>query len=182
MSPVPAGEVPHGATARATRDRLLATLGPLVSTIGYDLEDVTVTSAGRRSLVRVSVDADGGIDLDAVAEVSRLISDALDADDPFSGPFVLEVGSPGVDRPLTEERHWRRAAGRLVTAEVAGKPLTARVLSAERGVVTFDVGGGTEREVRLTDLGAGKIQVEFNRKDAVEDLTEDDENDTEQED
>ena len=105
-----------GASAAQAREHLLDLLGPLVTEAGYDLEDVAVTSAGRRSLVRVTVDADGGIDLDAVALVSRIISDALDADaaNPraLSGAYVLEVSSPGVDRPLTEPRHWRRANDR----------------------------------------------------------------------
>jgi len=106
------------ARANATAQHLLEVLAPVVSATGHDLEDVNVTSAGRRSLVRVVVDADGGVDLDAVAEVSRVVSEALDADAPggpaFAGPYVLEVTSPGVDRPLTEPRHWRRAVGRLV--------------------------------------------------------------------
>src|SRR5690348_14141896 len=67
------------ARANATAQHLLEVLAPVVSATGHDLEDVTVTSAGRRSLVRVVVDADGGVDLDAVAEVSRVVSEALDA-------------------------------------------------------------------------------------------------------
>jgi len=152
----------------AAREHLLALLGPVVSTAGYDLEDVAVTSAGRRSLIRVSVDSDDGIDLDAVAEVSRLISDALDGDGQFSanaafaGPYVLEVGSPGVDRPLTEARHWRRAVGRLVKVDSAGATITGRVLAATDGAVTLDV-DGVPRDYALTALGPGKVQVEFNR-------------------
>lgn len=167
----------------AAREHLLALLGPVVSAAGYDLEDVTVTSAGRRSLVRVSVDSDSGIDLDAVAEVSRLISDALDGDGQFSsnaafaGPYVLEVGSPGVDRPLTEPRHWRRAVGRLVKVDyesggapgsggvaAGGVTITGRVVAATDAAVTLDV-SGTSRDYSLSALGPGKVQVEFNRAD-----------------
>jgi len=123
-----------------------------------------VTAAGRRSLIRVSVDGDHGIDLDAVAEVSRTISDVLDADDgaTFAGPYVLEVSSPGVDRPLTEPRHWRRAAGRLVTVEVDGQPLTGRVLAADDTAVLLDV-AGERRGLPLAGLGRGRVQVEFSR-------------------
>jgi ribosome maturation factor RimP len=158
-----------GASAAQAREHLLDLLGPLVTEAGYDLEDVTVTAAGRRSLVRVTVDADGGIDLDAVAEVSRIVSDALDADaeDPGSpralaGTFVLEVSSPGVDRPLTEPRHWRRSVGRLVTSQKGASTLTGRVVAVDDDGVTFDVDGAT-REVPWTDVGRGKVQVEFNR-------------------
>ncbi|MBN9618357.1 MAG: ribosome maturation factor RimP [Actinobacteria bacterium] len=164
-----------GASAAQAREHLLELLAPVVSGAGYDLEDVTVTSAGRRSLVRVTVDADGGIDLDAVAVVSRLVSDSLDADaeNPTSpralaGTYVLEVSSPGVDRPLTEPRHWRRATGRLVTAEHDGKTLTGRILGADDDGVTLDV-DGTRQVLAWSGLGRGKVQIEFNRADDEED-------------
>lgn len=161
--------VPAAAHAQA-RDHLLQLLDPVVAGAGYDLEDVTVSSAGRRSLVRVTVDADGGIDLDAVAVVSRLVSDALDADaeDPKSpralaGAYVLEVSSPGVDRPLSEPRHWRRAAGRLVKVDVEGRPVTARVGAVDDAGVTLEPETGGARHVAWNDLGRGKVQIEFNR-------------------
>jgi ribosome maturation factor RimP len=155
-----------GGSAAVARAHLLELLGPVVAAAGYDIEDITVISAGRRSLVRVSVDADGGIDLDGVAAVSRLLSDALDRDAgpdaAFAGPYVLEVGSPGVERPLTEPRHWRRAMGRLVQVPVDGQPVTGRVCSTADGGVTLDV-EGSRREVPWDRLGRGRVQVEFNR-------------------
>jgi ribosome maturation factor RimP len=164
-----------GASAAQAREHLLDLLGPLVSAAGYDLEDVTVTSAGRRSLVRVTVDADGGIDLDAVAVVSRIVSDALDADaeNPNSpralaGAYVLEVSSPGVDRPLTEPRHWRRAVGRLVTTQTDGSTITGRVLAVDDIAVTLDV-NDTLRPVPWAALGRGKVQVEFSRPGDADD-------------
>src|ERR1700709_715090 len=99
----------------APKAALLELLTPGVLASGADLEDVPVSRAGSRSLVRVIIDRDGGLDLDAVAEVSHAVSAALDADeDVMPGAFVLEVSTPGVDRPLTHPRHWRRARGRLV--------------------------------------------------------------------
>lgn len=169
-----------GPTTAAARQRLLAVLGPVVAAAGYDLEDVTVAAAGRRSLVRVIVDRDGGIDLDAVAEVSRAVSDALDDDAPggaaFAGPYVLEVSSPGVERPLSEPRHWRRAVGRLVQTEVSGVGLTARVRAADAEGVQLDVAGEL-RSVPYPDLGRGRVQVEFSRDDpaAADEPTVDDE-------
>ena len=150
--------------AAVSRQRVREVVEPVVTAAGYDLEDVTVTAAGRRSVVRVIVDRDGGIDLDAVAEVSRLVSDALDAEDPTGDvAYTLEVSSPGVDRALTEPRHWRRAAGRLVKASVRdAKDVTGRVLEADGSGVTFDV-DGTKRTVPYDALGAGRVQVEFSR-------------------
>lgn len=157
---------PARANTAQAREHLLEVLAPVVSATGHDLEDVTVTGAGRRSLVRVVVDADGGVDLDAVAEISRVVSDALDADSPggaaFAGPYVLEVTSPGVDRPLTEPRHWRRAVGRLVEVTVGEQRLTGRVVAADGPGITLDI-DGDRREIMWGELGRGKVQVEFNR-------------------
>jgi len=170
---------PAAAHAQA-REHLLQLLEPIVAGAGYDLEDVTVTAAGRRSLVRVTVDADGGIDLDAVATVSRLVSDALDADaEDHSSPralanaYVLEVSSPGVDRPLTEPRHWRRATGRLVQTEVGGRPLVGRIMGTDDAGVSLELDGGASRTVAWGELGRGKVQVEFNRGDAADEDGED---------
>ena len=146
----------------AAREQLTALLAPVVESIGYDLEEVTVSQAGRRSLVRVIVDADGGVDLDGVAQVSRAVSDALDGGDEFAGPYVLEVSSPGVDRPLREPRQWRRAAGRLVSVSVEDEPLVGRVLRADDDGVRLDV-DGTSRHIPWAALGPGKVQIEFNR-------------------
>lgn len=155
-----------------TRQRLLALLAPVVQQTGYDLEDVTVTPAGRRSLVRVSVDGDDGIDLDGVAEVTRAVSDALDADTPggpsFAGPYVLEVSSPGVDRPLTEPRHWRRNVHRLVTVAVDDVPVTGRIQAVDDQGVTLQLATGP-RQAAWTSLGAGKVQVEFTRSGDIDD-------------
>ncbi|RZS86957.1 ribosome maturation factor RimP [Motilibacter rhizosphaerae] len=145
----------------ASREALLALLEPVVAGSGCDLEDVEVTPAGRRRLVRVTVDRDGGVPLDVVADVSRAVSDRLDAADPFGEtPYVLEVSSPGVGRPLTEPRHWRRAAGRLVEVAVDGAaPQVARVVSADDEAVELE-GLGRVAHARL---GTGRVQVEFSR-------------------
>ncbi|HNM98151.1 MAG TPA: ribosome maturation factor RimP, partial [Marmoricola sp.] len=88
------------------RDRLAALLATPISDLGLDLEDVEVTSAGKRSVVRVSVDRDGGIDLDTVAEATRAISQVLDESDVMGErSYTLEVGSRGVDKPLQLPRH-----------------------------------------------------------------------------
>lgn len=157
----------------ASRPRLLQLLGPVVEGAGLDLEDVTVAAAGRRSVVRVVVDQDGGVQLDDVAEVSRVVSaalDELDAAEPglLGASYVLEVSSPGVDRPLTAPRHWRRTAGRLVRAVGrAGPDVTGRVVRAdddEGGAVVLDV-EGTERALPYAELARGLVQVEFTRTD-----------------
>jgi ribosome maturation factor RimP len=164
-------------TARSPqRQQLLELLGPVVSASGYDLEDISVIAAGRRSLIRVTVDGETGIDLDGVADVSRALSQVLDADAvggaAFAGPYVLEVSSPGVDRPLSEPRHWRRAIGRLVSLTVDDQPLTGRVCGADGSGVEINVNGRVE-PYPYTRLGTGKVQVEFARGDEVVDSATD---------
>lgn len=152
----------------AARARVGAVIAPVVAAAGYDLEDVSLSRAGRRHVVRVLVDADGGITLDDVAVVSREISAALDAADEaegevLAGEYQLEVGSPGVDRPLTLPRHWRRNTGRLVTVN----GVTGRVLAADDAGIVLDV-NGTSRELSYADLGPGRVQIEFKRLDEAE--------------
>ena len=142
-------------------------LRPIVGQFGCDLEAADVAPAGRRRLLRVLVDRDGGINLDDVADVTRAISKALDADDIMGeGAYTLEVSSPGVDRPLTLPRHWRRNVSRLVTVTLtAGPKLTGRIKSASEEAAELDV-DGTLRTVAYADVAKAKVQIEFNRNAA----------------
>lgn len=176
----------------AARSRVRAVIEPVVVAAGFDLEDVQLSRAGRRHVLRVLVDADGGISLDDVAVVSREISQALDTADEaqgevLAGEYQLEVGSPGVDRPLTLPRHWRRNVGRLVAVTVAGRSLTGRVTAADETGIVFDVEGkngkdGKTSEIPYAELGAGKVQIEFKRLDEAVFPDEPDEGDPDEDD
>jgi len=182
--PAPAGG--RGAAALAAdSERLAGLIEPAVSAMGMDLEGVRLTSAGRRRLLRVTVDADGGVSLDDIAEVSRELSARLDAKDAMGdGPYTLEVSSPGVDRPLTQTRHWRRAIGRLVIVPMTGPDhdseqgspadpvtLTGRVLDADQEGVTLEI-DGAKRVVSYGELGPGRVQIEFGRLSDEGDIDE----------
>jgi ribosome maturation factor RimP len=152
-------------TAGPADDRKLAGLiEPVVSAAGMDLESVRMSTAGKRRLLRVVVDSDHGVSLDDAADVSRDLSALLDASNALGDvPYTLEVSSPGVDRPLTEPRHWRRARGRLVRVKVTGEgPVEGRVLAADADGVTLGLAAG-ERRFSYVDVGAGSVQVEFGR-------------------
>src|SRR4051812_9133849 len=158
----------------AAKARVREVIEPVVTAAGYDVEDVSLSRAGRRHVLRVLVDGDGGINLDDVAVVSREISAALDAveetgDEVLAGEYQLEVGSPGVDRPLTQPRHWRRNVGRLV----AVNGLTGRVVEVDDEGIVLDV-DGTPRSLRFAELGPGKVQIEFKRMDEADFGDEDD--------
>ena len=158
---MPGGNRP--VTSPVDEPRLAGLIGPVVAAAGMDLESVRASVAGRRRLLRVVVDSDHGVSLDDAAEVSRDVSAALDATDVMGDmPYTLEVSSPGVDRPLTEPRHWRRAARRLVRVKAGAGTVQGRVLAADAAGVTLDIDGAGHR-FGYGDLGAGAVQVEFGR-------------------
>ena len=156
------------ATGSVDEDRIAAVIQPVVAAAGMDLESVRVTAAGRRRLLRVVVDSDGGVSLDDAAAVSRELSAALDTVAVMGDfPYTLEVSSPGVDRPLADPRHWRRAVGRLVKVTVTdsggARAVSGRISAADADRVTLDVEGDpkTRRRFPYALLGPGAIQVEF---------------------
>ncbi|MBX6356298.1 MAG: ribosome maturation factor RimP [Micromonosporaceae bacterium] len=160
--PRPAGPTPQ------QREGIRAAVEPVAVAAGYDLEALTVSRVGRRFLVRVIVDRDAGVGLDAIAELSRAISAALDeaertGGELLAGEYQLEVSSPGVDRPLTQPRHWRRNRGRLVKVAAAGRQITARITDADDTGVVFD--SDPSMRVPYSELGPGRVQVEFHRVD-----------------
>jgi ribosome maturation factor RimP len=156
--------------------RVTGVIEPVLHAMDIDLETVKITRAGRRRVLRVIVDADGGVSLDDIAEVSRELSARLDAKDAMGdAPYTLEVSSPGVDRPLTQPRHWRRAIGRLVAVPLtdsdhdaepdasAGQGTqTGRVIDADQEGVTLEI-DGSKRVLSYAELGPGRVQIEFGR-------------------
>lgn len=165
--------------------QLVALLDPVVTGAGLVLEDVVVATVGRRRLVRVVVDlsADeiGSVDLDRVAAVSRAVGDALDTSDALGpGAYSLEVTTPGVDRPLTERRHWLRARTRLVRVERTGdEPVTGRLVEVTDAGPGLDV-GGEPVTVPWDQVRRGVVEVEFTRPktEAAAEHDEHDEHDT----
>ncbi|MGL5852748.1 MAG: ribosome maturation factor RimP [Phycicoccus sp.] len=157
-------------------------LDEVLATSGLLLDDLSITTAGRRSVVRVLLDRDLGdvdevtapvepLSLDEVAEASRLVGDALDRSDALGEqPYTLEVSSPGVGRPLTEPRHFRRNVGRLVTARTGDQEVTGRVTRADAAGLTLDVLATTSvpahaERIAYADIARASVQVEFARPD-----------------
>lgn len=158
------------ASPRLDRRKLRELVERAVEGVGADLEDLVEQRAGARRLVRVAVDRDGGVTSDDLADVSHALSTALDASDVMGeAPYVLEVTSPGVDRPLTLPRHWRRNTGRLVKAALAeGGEVTGRVVAADDDGVDLLVGDADEpTRLAYAAVARAKVQVEFNRADSA---------------
>lgn len=145
--------------------RLRALLDPVVSEHGLLLETVAVTAAGKRRAVTVTVDlpdGPGGVGSDALADVSRAVSAVLDTADVISGSYVLEVSTPGTDRPLTEPRHYRRSVGRLVRLRTrAGGRLAGRVVEADGECITLVPADGPAVRLGYDELASGSVEVEL---------------------
>ncbi|MER7399050.1 ribosome maturation factor RimP [Streptomyces sp. NPDC000151] len=154
-------------------ERLRGLLEPLVAARDLDLEEIEVTPAGKRRVLRIVVDSDDGVQLDECAALSREISQALDDADAMGDvAYTLEVTSPGADRPLAEPRHYRRAVGRLIKAQLhEGGELVARITAVDDEGLDLEVPGvkgrkPTARRVAFSEIAKARVEIEFNRKTA----------------
>ena len=148
----------------ATRDEIENELIDPLAALGLDVEAVEITPAGKRRVLRVAVDKDGGVTLDDVADATREVSRVIDDSDVMGEqPYTLEVTSRGVDRPLTLPRHWRRNVDRLVKVTLeGGETVTGRILESGDSAATLDV-SGQRREVAFDDVAKALVQIEFKR-------------------
>ncbi|MFF3787375.1 ribosome maturation factor RimP [Streptomyces sp. NPDC001933] len=156
-------------------ERLRGLLEPLVSAEQLDLEEIEVSRVGRRRVLRIVVDSEEGVELDACADLSRAISEKLDETDAMGdGEYTLEVSSPGADRPLTEHRHYVRATGRLAKLNLhEGGELVARILAVDEDGLDLEVPGvkgrkPTSRRVAFDEIAKARVEIEFSRKDKKE--------------
>lgn len=156
-------------------ERLRGLVEPLVSAEQLDLEEIEVSRAGRRRVLRIIVDSEEGVELDACADLSRAISAELDETNAMGeDEYVLEVSSPGADRPLTEHRHYVRATGRLARLTLnEGDELVARILAVDEDGLDLEVPGvkgrkPTSRRIAFDEIAKARVELEFNRKDKKE--------------
>ena len=148
-------------------NNLTELLTPAVTRAGFVLEEVTVTPVGKRRLVAVVVDCeDRNPSLDEVTVVSKEVSSILDNYTQMGEmPFTLEVTTPGIDRPLTLVRHWKKNRGRLVKiTPKTGEKYIGRIASVKENSVVIEI-KGKESEVSFEEISRAQIEVEFNRKE-----------------
>jgi ribosome maturation factor RimP len=150
-----------------SQTQVIELLGGEFARAGYEIEDVVIDASARPPRITVVADGDEPLDLDSIAELSRLASGLLDRVDAKAAAYVLEVTSPGVERPLTSEKHYRRARGRKVELTLSdGSQMTGRLGETEGGTVRLVVREGARadfsvRELPLNGVTKAVVQVEF---------------------
>jgi ribosome maturation factor RimP len=149
-------------------DSLETLVETTVSSLGLDLEALELTPAGRKRVLLVAVDRDGGVGIDDITDATRALSEVLDSSDVMGAePYTLEVTSRGVDRPLTQPRHWRRNEGRLVRLRLVAddSSVDGRIGASDDTGVDI-VGRAGRTRYAYTDITSALVQIELNRKDA----------------
>jgi len=140
------------------KEDISAAVTPALSALGFYLEDVTITSAGRRSMLTIIVDGDTHLSLDQVTSATKAISEIVESLQSLGDtPFTLEVTSPGLDRPLTKPRHWRKNIDRLVKVVLLdGKEIKGRIKATSEDCATVD-----QSEINFTEIKRASLEVEF---------------------
>jgi len=136
-------------------DMIVRTLAPAVSELGLELYDVQVSGTGRARILRVMVDRDGGVDLEAIADATQAVSPLLDApplDAVISGPYALEVSSPGLERPLRTPAHFARAAGETITVKTDGRRVRGGVTDVADAGFDLTLDDATVQRVAYENL------------------------------
>ena len=145
----------------SNKEQVLAVITPAIESLGFYIEDITITSAGKRSMLTVIVDGDTHLSLDQVTVATKAISEIVE-NLPTLGnnPFTLEVTSPGLDRPLTKPRHWRKNQDRLIKIVLNdGKEINGRIKDSTESAVTVD-----DKTINFADIKRATLEVEFKKE------------------
>ena len=145
----------------SNKEQVLAVITPAIESLGFYIEDITITSAGKRSMLTIIVDGDTHLSLDQVTVATKAISEIVE-NLPTLGnnPFTLEVTSPGLDRPLTKPRHWRKNQDRLIKIVLTdGKEVNGRIKDSTESSATVD-----EQVINFADIKRATLEVEFKKE------------------
>jgi ribosome maturation factor RimP len=142
----------------SNKEQVAAAITPIIESLGFYVEDIAITSAGKRSMLTVIVDGNTHLSLDQVTVATKAISEIVE-NLPTLGnnPFTLEVTSPGLDRPLTKPRHWQKNKDRLIKIILNdGKEITGRIKDSTQSAVTVD-----EQVINFADMKRATLEIEF---------------------
>ena len=140
------------------KEDISAAITPALEALGYYLEDVTIISAGRRSMLTVIVDGDTHLSLDQVTSATKAIGEIVESVQSLGEtPFTLEVTSPGLDRPLTKVRHWQKNINRLVKVVLLdGSEIKGRIIDVSEVSARVD-----EKNINYSDVKRATLEIEF---------------------
>ena len=140
------------------KEDISAAITPALEALGFYLEDVTIISAGRRSMLTVIVDGDTHLSLDQVTSATKAIGEIVESIQSLGEtPFTLEVTSPGLDRPLTKVRHWQKNINRLVKVVLLdGSEIKGRIKDVNEVSTTVD-----EKNINYSDIKRATLEIEF---------------------
>jgi ribosome maturation factor RimP len=140
------------------KEDISAAITPALEALGFYLEDVTIISAGRRSMLTVIVDGDTHLSLDQVTSATKAIGEIVESIQSLGEtPFTLEVTSPGLDRPLTKVRHWQKNINRLVKVVLLeGSEIKGRIKDVNEVSATVD-----EKNINYSDIKRATLEIEF---------------------
>jgi ribosome maturation factor RimP len=140
------------------KEDISAAITPALEALGFYLEDVTIISAGRRSMLTIIVDGDTHLSLDQVTSATKAIGEIVESVQSLGEtPFTLEVTSPGLDRPLTKVRHWQKNINRLVKVVLLdGSEIKGRIIDVSEVSARVD-----EKNINYSDIKRATLEVEF---------------------
>ena len=140
------------------KEDISAAITPALEALGFYLEDVTIISAGRRSMLTIIVDGDTHLSLDQVTSATKAIGEIVESVQSLGEtPFTLEVTSPGLDRPLTKVRHWQKNINRLIKVVLLdGSEIKGRIKDVNEVSATVD-----EKNINYSDIKRATLEIEF---------------------
>jgi len=149
-----------------TIERIREVIAPILTSMGLELVDLELSGHGRRGHLRIFIDKAGGVNVDDCEQVSRYVGHALDVADPISHAYLLEVSSPGLDRPLRKAEDYQRAVGKLVRLKL-NQPrdgewvLIGRLQGLQEDVIEIKPEDGEPVKVALADIAQARLEVEW---------------------
>jgi ribosome maturation factor RimP len=149
---------------------IVAAVEPVVDALGLSLYDVEVSGSGQSSVVRVLVDREGGVDLDTIGRAAEQISPVLDQEPVarlISGPYALEVSSPGLERPLRRPDHFRGAVGSTVSVKLAGRRVRGVLRATDDEAFELSLDDGSEQRIPYADVAQARTVFEWGAKKAA---------------
>ncbi len=150
----------------SVQDKLETLIGPLVQTMGYELVLLEFSPHKGSAMVRLFIDAPGGITLGDCERVSREVEGVLDVEDPIPQNYRLEVSSPGLDRPLVKAAHYERFAGQVAKVQLiapkAGRRKFQGVLKGLKdGQVVLDTPDAGTVELKLDEIERARLVPDY---------------------